>query len=147
MSHASIDTIQQEIVEEFELFEDWTDRYENLIDLGKKLPPLASELKTEDHIIKGCQSQVWLVPRLEDNRLYFEGDSDAIIVKGLVALLIRVFSGQELKAIETANLFFIDQIGMTRHLAQTRSNGLLSMVKQIKFYALAYQVKSPSTSS
>lgn len=143
-STATIDQIQQEIIEEFELFDDWTDRYEYIIDLGKKNPPLAESQKIEENIIKGCQSQVWLVARLEEGYIHFAADSDAIIVKGLVALLVRVLSGHSPKEIAEADLFFIDQIGMTKHLAQTRSNGLLSMVKQMKFYGLAYMAQSPS---
>lgn len=143
MSRPSITEIQNEIVESFSLFDDWTDRYEYIIDLGKKLPPLAEIHKVESNLIKGCQSQVWLVARLEDGKLFFDADSDAMIVKGLVSLLIHVFSGQDPEEISKADLFFIDKIGMTNHLAQTRSNGLLSMVKQIKFYALAYQAKKP----
>lgn len=143
-STTSIDQIQQEIVEEFELFDDWTDRYEYIIDLGKKNPPLPENQKVEENIIKGCQSQVWLVARFEDGLVHFAADSDAIIVKGLVALLIRVLSGHSPKEIAEADLFFIDRIGMTKHLAQTRSNGLLSMVKQMKFYGLAYMSQDPT---
>jgi cysteine desulfuration protein SufE len=143
MSNPSIQEIQNEIVEEFELFDDWTDRYEYIIDLGKKNPGLPDSQKLEENLIKGCQSQVWLVSRFEDGKVYFEADSDAIIVKGLVSLLIRVLSGHSPEEISSADLFFIEQIGMTRHLAQTRSNGLLSMVKQMKFYALAYQARNP----
>jgi cysteine desulfuration protein SufE len=143
MSNPSIQEIQNEIVEEFELFDDWTDRYEYIIDLGKKNPGLPDSQKLEENLIKGCQSQVWLVSRFEDGKVYFEADSDAIIVKGLVSLLIRVLSGHTPEEISSADLFFIEQIGMTRHLAQTRSNGLLSMVKQMKFYALAYQARNP----
>ena len=139
MSNASIASIQDEIISEFELFDDWTDRYEYIIDLGKKNPGIPAEKKSDDLLIKGCQSQVWLLPRFENGLLYFEGDSDAVIVKGLVSLLIRVLSGHKPADIAAADLFFIEQIGMTRHLAQTRSNGLLSMVKQMKFYGLAYQ--------
>jgi len=143
MSATSIEEIQNEIVEEFELFDDWTDRYEYIIDLGKKNPGLPDSDKIEDNLIKGCQSQVWLISKYENGRLLFFGESDAIIVKGLVSLLIRVLSGHKPEEISKADLFFIEKIGMTRHLAQTRSNGLLSMVKQMKFYALAYQAKNP----
>ena len=142
MSTKSIAEIQNEIVEEFELFDDWTDRYEYIIDLGKKNPPLPEKFKVEDNIIKGCQSQVWLVSTFENGIVHFQADSDAIIVKGLVSLLIRVLSGQKPEEISGADLFFIDKIGMTSHLAQTRSNGLLSMVKQMKFYGLAYGAQS-----
>lgn len=141
MSRPSILEIQNQIVEDFSLFDDWADRYEYIIDLGKKLPPLAAEHKLEGNLIKGCQSQVWLIARLENGLIHFEGDSDAIIVKGLVSLLIQVFSEHSPDEIAGADLFFIDKIGMTSHLAQTRSNGLLSMVKQMKFYALAYQLQ------
>lgn len=144
MSSSSIHQIQQEIIEEFELFEDWTDRYEYIIDLGKKLPPLAEQYKTEENLIKGCLSKVWLVPRFEDRLLYFDADSDAVIVKGLASLLVRVLSGHTPEEIASADLFFIERIGMTSHLAQTRSNGLLSMVKQMKFYGLAYQARQHS---
>ena len=142
MSTKSIAEIQNEIVEEFELFDDWTDRYEYIIDLGKKNPPLPEKFKVEDNIIKGCQSQVWLVSTFENGIVHFQADSDAIIVKGLVSLLIRVLSGQKPEEISGADLFFIDKIGMTSHLAQTRSNGLLSMVKQMKFCGLAYGAQS-----
>jgi cysteine desulfuration protein SufE len=143
MSTNSIEDIQNEIVEEFELFDDWTDRYEYIIDLGKKNPGLPDTDKLESNLIKGCQSQVWLVSKFENGQVYFYGDSDAIIVKGLVSLLIRVLSGHKPQEISSADLFFIEKIGMTHHLAQTRSNGLLSMVKQMKFYALAYQAQQP----
>ena len=142
MSTKSIAEIQNEIVEEFELFDDWTDRYEYIIDLGKKNPPLPEKFKIEDNIIKGCQSQVWLVSTFENGIVHFQADSDAIIVKGLVGLLIRVLSGHKPEEISSADLFFIDKIGMTSHLAQTRSNGLLSMVKQMTFYGLAYGTQS-----
>lgn len=146
MSKASIEEIQREIIEEFELFDDWTDRYEYIIDLGKKNPGLPEADKTEENLIKGCQSKVWLVSRFEHGEVSFYGDSDAIIVKGLISLLIRVLSGHPPQEISEADLFFIDRIGMTKHLAQTRSNGLLSMVKQMKFYALAYQARNPDSS-
>jgi cysteine desulfuration protein SufE len=138
MTTASIADIQKEIVEEFSLFEDWSERYEYLIDLGKRNPSLPESEKTDANLIRGCQSQVWITARQEDGRVYFEGDSDALIVKGLVALLLRVFSGQKAADIVNAELFFIDEIQMTQHLASTRSNGLFSMIKQMKFYALAF---------
>jgi len=144
MSKPSIEEIQNEIIEEFELFDDWTDKYEYIIDLGKKNPSLPEEFKKEENLIKGCQSQVWLISNFENNNLTFQADSDAIIVKGLVALLIRVLSGHSPSEISGADLFFIEKIGMTSHLAQTRSNGLLSMVKQMKFYALAYGAQQES---
>jgi cysteine desulfuration protein SufE len=141
MTNTSIDQIQNEIIEEFELFDDWTDKYEYIIDLGKKLPPLPDQDKIPENIIKGCQSQVWLTADFAKGIITFKGDSDAIIVKGLVNMLIRVLSGHTPQEIASADLYFIDKIGMTHHLAQTRSNGLLSMVKQMKFYALAYLAK------
>lgn len=134
--------IEKEIVEEFALFDSWDDKYEYIIDLGKKLAPLAQEHKLDENKIKGCQSTVWMVAHYRDGRVFFEADSDAIIVKGLVSMLIRVLSGQTPDAIIEAPLGFIQQIGMTSHLAQTRSNGLLSMVKQMKNYALAYKLKN-----
>jgi len=138
----TINEIQDEVISEFSLFDDWTDRYEYIIDLGKKNPPLPEQYKTPDNIIKGCQSTVWLQADLVDGILVFQGESDAIIVRGLVSLLIRVLSHHTPAEVANADLYFIEQIGMTKHLAQTRSNGLLSMVKQMKFYGLAYQAKS-----
>jgi cysteine desulfuration protein SufE len=137
----TINEIQDQIIEEFSLFDDWTDKYEYIIEIGKKLPPLQETYKTDDNKIKGCQSNVWLVAHMTEDKLYFEADSDAVIVKGLVSMLIRVLSGHRPEEIVQADLYFIDRIGMTQHLAQTRSNGLLSMVKQMKFYALAYKAK------
>ncbi|WP_044173970.1 SufE family protein [Flectobacillus major] len=137
----TINEIQEEIIEEFALFDDWADKYEYIIDLGKKLRGLPEDQKTEDNIIKGCQSRVWLNARKEGDKLIFDADSEAIIVKGLVNMLIRVLSGHTPKEIAEADLFFIDRIGMSQHLAQTRSNGLASMVKQMKNYAIAYQLK------
>ncbi|MBD0255302.1 MAG: SufE family protein [Cytophagales bacterium] len=138
----TINEIQDEIIDEFSMFEDWSDKYEYIIDVGKKLPPLPEQYKTEAYKIKGCQSQVWMHSQLaEDGKVRFEGDSDAIIVKGLIGLLIRVLSGQKPEDIAKANLYFIDKVGMSGHLAQTRSNGLASMVKQMKLDSLAYQAK------
>jgi cysteine desulfuration protein SufE len=137
----TINQIQDEIIEEFALFDDWTDKYEYIIDIGKKLPPLSSEYKTEENKIKGCQSQVWLHADVKEGKLQFAGDSDAVIVKGLIGLLIRVLSNQKPEDVARANLHFIDNIGMSSHLAQTRSNGLASMVKQMKLYGIAYQAK------
>lgn len=127
-----IDEIQNEIIEEFELFDDWADKYEYIIDLGKKLKPFPEEAKTEENIIKGCQSRVWLNAKKIGENLVFEADSEAIIVKGLVAILVRILSNQKPADIAKADLYFIDKIGMTSHLAQTRSNGLASMVKKMK---------------
>lgn len=132
---------QQEVIEEFSLFEDWMQRYEYMIDLGKSLPLISEEHKTEDNIIKGCQSKVWVHAGLEDDRLVFTADSDAIITKGIIAILIRVFSNQPPKAILEAQTNFIDQIGLKEHLSPTRANGLVSMIKQIKMYAVAYQTQ------
>jgi cysteine desulfuration protein SufE len=127
-----INEIQDEIIEEFELFDDWADKYEYIIDLGKKLKPFPEEAKTEENIIKGCQSRVWLNAKKEGENLIFEADSEAIIVKGLVAILVRILSNHKPEEIAKADLYFIDKIGMTSHLAQTRSNGLASMVKKMK---------------
>lgn len=138
----TINESQDEIIEEFELFDDWADKYEYIIDLGKKLKGLPEEQKTEDNIIKGCQSRVWLNARKEDESLLFDADSEAIIVKGLVNMLIRVLSGHTPQEIAKADLYFMEKIGMSQHLAQTRSNGLASMVKQMKNYAIAYSLKN-----
>jgi cysteine desulfuration protein SufE len=132
---------EREIVEEFALFDSWDDKYEYIIDLGKKLPVLAQEHKKDENKVRGCQSTVWLVASLKDGKVFFEADSDAVIVKGLISMLIRVLSGRTPDEILEAPLEFINEIGMTTHLAQTRSNGLLSMVKQMKNYALAFKVK------
>jgi cysteine desulfuration protein SufE len=137
----TINEIQDQVIEEFALFDDWTDKYEYIIDLGKKLPPLDDQYKTEENKIKGCQSTVWLHAELDGDKLLFEAESEAVIVKGLVSLLIRVLSGHTPEEIVQANLYFMERIGMNQHLAQTRSNGLASMVKQMKLYALAYQAK------
>jgi cysteine desulfuration protein SufE len=137
----TINETQDQVIEEFALFDDWADKYEYIIDLGKKLPPLDDQYKTDDNKIKGCQSTVWLHADLQGNQLQFEADSEAVIVKGLVSLLIRVLSGHTPEEIAQADLYFMERIGMHQHLAQTRSNGLASMVKQMKLYALAYQAK------
>ncbi|CAI8301324.1 MAG: SufE family protein [Flavobacteriaceae bacterium] len=137
----SIAEKQQEVIEEFSLFEDWMQRYEHMIDLGKSLPLIAEEYKTEDNIIKGCQSKVWVHAALEEDQLVFTADSDAIITKGIIAILIRVFSHQHPKAILEADTDFIDKIGLKEHLSPTRANGLVSMIKQIKMYAVAYQTQ------
>lgn len=138
----TINESQDEIIEEFELFDDWADKYEYIIDLGKKLKGLPEEQKTEDNIIKGCQSRVWLNAHKDEQKLVFEADSEAIIVKGLVNMLIRVLSGHTPQEIAKADLYFMEKIGMSQHLAQTRSNGLASMVKQMKNYAIAYSLKN-----
>ena len=142
----AVQTIQEtedEIVDEFSLFDNWEDKYEYIIDLGKKLPPLETEHKKEENKVKGCQSTVWLTADYKDGRIYYKAESDAVIVKGLISMLIRVLSGQNTDVIVSAKLDFINKIGMMSHLAQTRSNGLLSMVKQMKHYALAYKIKDP----
>ncbi len=137
----TINEIQDSLIEEFGLFEDWTDKYEYLIDLGKKLPTLSGAFKTEDNVIKGCQSKVWLHASFQDGKVVYEADSEAVIVKGLISMLIRVLSNQTPEDILKTELYFIDEIGMSQHLAQTRSNGLLAMVKQMKNYALAFSAK------
>ena len=138
---ASIKEIQNEIIDEFSMFEDWMQRYEYMIDLGKSLPLIDDQFKTDDYIIKGCQSKVWVHAQLEDNKINFTADSDAIITKGIIAILIRTFSGQPPKEILNADTTFIDEIGLKEHLSPTRANGLVSMIKQIKLYAVAYQTQ------
>jgi cysteine desulfuration protein SufE len=130
---------EEEIIEDFSLFDSWEDKYEYIIDLGKKLPVLEEKYKLEENKIKGCQSTVWLVADYSDGKVFFKADSDAVIVKGLVSMLIRVLSGHTPDEIINAKLDFIREIGMMTHLAQTRSNGLLAMIKQMKNYALAYK--------
>jgi len=137
----SIQETQEELIEEFGLFDDWADKYEYLIDLGKKLPNLSEVFKTEENVIKGCQSRVWLHAEKQGDQIVFEADSEAVIVKGMISMLIRVLSHHTAEEIMQADLYFIDKIGMSQHLAQTRSNGLLSMVKQMKNYALAFSAK------
>ena len=137
----TIQEIQEEIIEEFAMFEDWMQRYEYMIDLGKTLPLIAPEFKTDDNIIKGCQSKVWVHAELKETQLEFTADSDAIITKGIIAILIRTFSNQHPKDILDANTDFIDQIGLKEHLSPTRANGLVSMIKQIKMYAIAFQTQ------
>ena len=138
----SIEEIEQEIVEEFEMFEDWMQRYEHLIDLGKSMPLIEDKYKTEDKLIKGCQSQVWMHSELRDGKVIYTADSDAIITKGMVALMIRVLSNHTPDEIVNSKLHFIEQIGLTKHLSPTRSNGLLSMIKQMKLDAIAYKAKN-----
>lgn len=144
MEHKEIREIQEEIVDEFSLFEDWMQRYEYMIELGKSLPLIDPKYKTEDHLIKGCQSKVWVHAELEDGRLLFTADSDAIITKGIIAILIRVFSGQKPGDIISADTGFIDEIGLKEHLSPTRANGLVSMIKQLKLYAVAYETQLES---
>ena len=137
-----IKEIEQQVIGEFELFEDWMDKYNYLIELGKELPPMDPSQKEEKHLIKGCQAQVWLKAEYRDGNVMFSADSDALITKGIVALLIRVLSGHPPEDILAADLSFIDEIGLKEHLSQTRSNGLVNMIKQMKLYALAFQAKS-----
>ena len=137
----SIKDIEEEIVDEFNMFENWIDKYDYLIDLGKSLPKIDNEYKVEDNIITGCQSQVWLHAKQEDNKVVFTADSDAIMTKGIIAMLIRVLSGQKAENIINTNLDFIDKIGLNEQLSQTRANGLNSMIKQMKIYALAFKNK------
>jgi cysteine desulfuration protein SufE len=136
-----IKEIQDEIVDEFSMFEDWMQRYEYIIELGKSLPIIEEKYKTEDNIIKGCQSKVWVHGEEHGEKIVFSADSDAILTKGIIAILIRVFSNQKPEAILEANTAFIDEIGLKEHLSPTRANGLVSMIKQIKMYALAFQAK------
>ena len=137
----TIKEIQEEIIEEFSMFDDWMDRYEYIIDLGKSLPIIDSQYKLEENLIKGCQSKVWLYSELSRDKVKFTADSDAILTKGIVALLLRVFSEQKPADILTAETTFIDKIGLKEHLSPTRANGLVSMVKQIKMYAIAQQTR------
>jgi cysteine desulfuration protein SufE len=137
----SIKKLQEEIVDEFSMFDDWMQRYEYIIDLGKNLPLIEEEFKTEDNIIKGCQSKVWLKGEQNEDKIVFTADSDAILTKGIIAILIRVFSNQKANDILNADMDFIDQIGLKEHLSPTRANGLVSMIKNIKMYALAFDAK------
>ena len=139
--NVTIEEIQNDIIEEFEMFEDWMQRYEYMIELGKSLPLIEEQFKTDNNIIKGCQSKVWLHAELDNNNVVFTADSDAIITKGIIAILIRAFSNQTPKAIIEANTDFIDKIGLKEHLSPTRANGLVSMIKQLKLYAIAYQTQ------
>lgn len=132
---------QEEIIEEFDFLTDWMEKYEHIIELGKNLPLIDPQYKTPENIIKGCQSQVWLHAELKDGKIYFTADSDAIITKGMIALMIRVLSGLTPDEIINADLYFIDKIGLKEHLSPTRSNGLLSMIKQMKLYAIALKAK------
>lgn len=137
----SIKEIQEEIIDEFSMFDDWMQRYEYIIDLGKKLPLIQEEFKTDDNLIKGCQSKVWLKGEQTEDKIVFTADSDAILTKGIIAILIRVFSNQNAFDILAANTEFIDKIGLKEHLSPTRANGLVSMIKNIKMYALAFDAK------
>jgi len=137
----TINEVQEEIVEEFSLFHVWMQRYEYMIELGKSLPLIDKQFKTDDNIIKGCQSKVWVHADLEEDKLVFTADSDAIITKGIIAILIRVFSHQHPDAILEADTSFIDKIGLKEHLSPTRANGLVSMIKQLKMYAIAFKTQ------
>lgn len=137
----TIQEIQEEIIDEFSMFDDWMQRYEYMIDLGKSLPLIDEQFKTDDYIIKGCQSKVWVHADMKDGNVAFTADSDAIITKGIIAILIRSFSGQSPQDILDADTSFIDEIGLKEHLSPTRANGLVSMIKQIKLYAVAYQTQ------
>ena len=136
---ASIQDIQQNIIDEFDMFEEWMDKYGHIIDLGKSLPLIEEQYKTEDNLIKGCQSRVWLHAQHKDGKVIYTADSDAIMTKGIIALLVRAFSEQKAQDIVEAETGFINQIGLKEQLSPTRANGLVSMVKQMKLYALAFQ--------
>lgn len=138
----TITEIQNEIVDEFSMFDDWMDRYEYIIELGKTLPLIDEQYKTEENIIKGCQSKVWVHAEEKDGNVVFTADSDAILTKGIIGILIRTFSNQSPKAILEANTDFIDEIGLKEHLSPTRANGLVSMIKKIKMYALAFEARN-----
>jgi cysteine desulfuration protein SufE len=137
-----IKDIQEEIVDEFSMFDDWMQRYEYIIELGKNLPLIKEEFKIDENLIKGCQSKVWLQGEQNDDKIVFTADSDAILTKGIIAILIRVFSNQTPKDIIDANMDFIDEIGLKEHLSPTRANGLVSMIKNIKMYALAFNTRN-----
>ena len=138
----TITEIQDQIVDEFSMFDDWMERYEYIIELGKKLPLINEEFKTDDNIIKGCQSKFWLKGEQNDDIIVFTADSDAILTKGIIAILIRAFSNQKAADILAADMSFIDEIGLKEHLSPTRANGLVSMIKNIKMYALAFESKN-----
>lgn len=137
----TIDQIQDKIIEDFEGVEDWMDRYAMIIDIGNALPPIEEKYKTPAHLIEGCQSRVWLNAEMRDGKVYYTADSDAIIVKGIIALLIEVLNGHTPTEIVDCHLYFIDKIGLAENLTPTRSNGLLAMVKQMKMYAVAFKAK------
>lgn len=137
----SLNKIQEEIIAEFSLFDDWLDKYEYLIELGNELPAIDPEYKTDEYLINGCQSKVWLNAEFRDGKVWYQADSDAIIVRGIVALLVKALNGQPPKEIMDNDLHFIDEIGLKQNLSPTRSNGLLSMVKKMKTYAMAFELK------
>lgn len=136
------DTIQEQIIEEFSVFDEWLDKYDYLIELSDTLPAIAPEHRTDSYAIKGCQSRVWVDARLEDGKVFFSADSDAIITKGIIALLVRVMNGRTPSEIIDMELYFIEAIGLSENLSPTRSNGLVAMIKQMKMYALAFQAKA-----
>lgn len=140
----TLNEVQDKIIDDFSLFDDWMDKYQQLIELGKDLPPIDEKKRTESYLIKGCQSKVWLDAELIEGRIYFTADSDAIITKGIVALLIQVLNKRTPKEILAADLYFIDRIGLKENLSPTRSNGLVAMVKQMRLFAIAYQAKLDS---
>lgn len=137
----SIKEKEQQIVEEFEMFDDWMDKYNHLIEMGKSLPLIDEKNKTESNLISGCQSRVWLHAEMKDGKVYFTADSDAVITKGIIYILIRALSGENPEDILNADLKFLDDIGLKEHLSPTRSNGLVSMIKQVKLYAMAFKAK------
>lgn len=137
----TIQNIQENIIDEFSMFDDWMQRYEYMIELGKSLPLIEEQYKTDDNLIKGCQSRVWVHAELDEDKLVFTADSDAIITKGIIAILVRAFSNQKPQDIIDADVEFIDEIGLKEHLSPTRANGLVSMIKQLKLYAVAYQTQ------
>lgn len=140
----SLRKIQDEIIDEFSMFTDWLDKYDYLIELGSDLPEIDPVYKTDEYLINGCQSKVWLNADFKDGKIFYQADSDAIIVRGIVALLVKALNGQEPKEIIDSDLYFIDKIGLKQNLSPTRSNGLLAMVKKMKLFALAYQAKEES---
>ena len=137
----TIQEVQDEIIEEFSIFDDWMDRYDHLIEEGKGLPVIDEKYKKNDYLIEGCQSRVWLYPEFIDGRIQFKADSDAIIVRGIIALLIKVLSGRTPDEIIDSDLYFIDRVGLSQNLSPTRSNGLMAMLKQMKLYAIAFKAK------
>lgn len=137
----TIDQVQEEIIDEFAIFDDWMDKYALIIEQGNSLEKLDDVYKTPNNIIEGCQSRVWLQTDYKDGKLYFRAESDAVIVKGLLAMVLKVFSGRTPDEINAAKLYFLEEIGLTEHLSPTRSNGLLAVIKQIRFYAIAYKAK------
>lgn len=142
LSFPSINDVQDEIIEDFSVFDDWMDKYALLIELGNSLEPLDQKFRVESNLIQGCQSRVWIQAEYIDGRIYFKAESDAVIVKGIIALLIKVLSNRTPDEIINADLYFVNRIGLDEHLSPTRSNGLVSMIKQIRFYAMAYKAKN-----